>query len=281
MRIGGAVTKPYHNPEEWIAQVRELAYSTVSNPVDAHASSEEKKAYMDCIRRHDLTIGEVGVWKNTLSPDDTERRAAVAFAKEQLALAEELGAACCVNISGARGEAWDGCYAENYTQDAYTLLVDTVREIIDSVKPKITFYTLEPMPWMHPDSPDDYLRLIHDIDRTQFGVHLDYANLINSIQKYIYSSAFVEECFEKLGPYIKSIHAKDVALDGLPCRLRECNPGMGTIDFANVLRLTQKLGEDTPLFVEHMSLHEEFLEAVDHLRKIADREGIPIKYMKD
>ena len=29
MRIGGAVTEPYHTPEEWLAQVRELAYSNL------------------------------------------------------------------------------------------------------------------------------------------------------------------------------------------------------------------------------------------------------------
>ncbi len=280
MRIGGAVTEPYHTPEEWLAQVRELAYSTVSNPIGADASQAEKRAYLECIRQHDLTIGEVGVWKNTLSLDEAERRVAVAYAKEQLALAEELGACCCVNISGARGDSWDGCYKENYAPDVYALLVDMVRDILDSVKPERTFYTLEPMPWMHPDSPDGYLQLIRDVDRERFAVHLDYANLINGIQKYIHSTAFVEECFRKLGPYIKSVHAKDVALDGLPCRLRECNAGTGSIDFANVLRLTQELGEDTPLFVEHMSEHEEFRDAVAHLRGIARREGIPIKDMR-
>lgn len=277
MRIGGATPRPYESPEEWLAQVSSLGYSAVAAPVGYDAPKEVKRAYLDCVRENDLVIGEVGIWRNAISPDEKERQAAMEFSRQQLALAEELGANCCVNIAGARGPVWDGCYAENYADDVYALIVDTVRSIIDSVQPKRTYFTLEPMPWMHPDSPDDYLNMIRDIDRERFAVHLDFANLINSMHKYLYSTAFITECYQKLAPYIKSVHAKDVALDGLPCRLRETNPGRGTVDFANVLRLTSDLGEDAVLFVEHMETYEEFRDAVAHLRGIAAREGIAVK----
>ena len=35
-----------------------------------------------------------------------------------------------------------------------------VGQIIDAVKPSRTFYTLEPMPWMYPDSAESYAGLI-------------------------------------------------------------------------------------------------------------------------
>ena len=95
-------------------------------------------------------------------------------------------------------------------EDTYALSVDTVRQIIDAVNPKHTFYTIEPMPWMYPDSPDNYLKLIRDIDRPAFAVHMDYTNMINGLDKYFNSDDFIRECFQKLGPYIKSIHAKDI-----------------------------------------------------------------------
>jgi hypothetical protein len=56
----------------------------------------------------------------------------------------------------------------------------TVREIVDAVEPQRTFYSLEPMPWSPPDSPDSYLELIGAVERRQFGVHLDPVNLVNS-----------------------------------------------------------------------------------------------------
>ena len=91
---------------------------------------------------------------------------------EDLEIANRVGAKCCVNIAGSRGDKWDGPHQDNMTEDTFTLIVDTVRTIIDSVKPKRTFYTLEPMPWIHPYDPDSYLRLIKAIDRPEFGVHL-------------------------------------------------------------------------------------------------------------
>jgi sugar phosphate isomerase/epimerase len=141
--------------------------------------------------------------------------------------------------------------------------VDSVREIIDGVKPKRTFYTLEPMPWMYPDSPEIYLKMLKDIDRPAFGVHLDYANMINGLDRFRNASDFIRQCFEMLGPHIKSVHAKDVALmpGALPCYLQEKPPGEGSIDFGLVLRLTQGLGDDTTLFVEHISSHEGYMAA--------------------
>ena len=64
------------------------------------------------------------------------------------------------------------------------MIVETIRSIIDAVKPTRTFFTLETMPWAYPDSPDTYLRLFKAIDRKQFAVHLDPVNLVCSPQRY-------------------------------------------------------------------------------------------------
>jgi sugar phosphate isomerase/epimerase len=154
MRIGGAVESPYQNPEDRLKLVIELGYRAVLAPMDHQASKEEKEAYLKCARENDLLIGEVGVWRNVLSIDDAERKSALEYAKNQLALADELGANCCVNVTGSRGEIWESYYPENYTKDTYALIVDSIREVIDAVNPTRTFYTVEPMPWMVPDSPE-------------------------------------------------------------------------------------------------------------------------------
>ena len=159
MRIGGGIEKPYNNPEEWVALAKSLRYSAVISPIDSRSDTETRKAYLNASKEADLLIGEVGVWKNCLAKDDNERKKAMDYAKAQLDLAEELGANCCVNIIGSRSiSAWDGFSAENYSEDFYSLAVDSVREIIDAVNPKNTFYSIEPMPWVLPDSPEQYLR---------------------------------------------------------------------------------------------------------------------------
>ena len=68
------------------------------------------------------------------------------------------------------------------------------------------------MPWMIPSSPDEYLRLIEDVDRAEFGTHLDVVNMITSPRRYFYNDEFLEECFRKLHGTIISCHLKDIML---------------------------------------------------------------------
>ena len=133
------------------------------------------------------------------------------------------------------------------------MIVQTVREIIDAVKPIRTFYTLETMPWMYPDSADSYLELIRAIDRERFAVHLDVVNLICSPQRYFANAALIRECVAKLGPQIKSCHAKDIALaDRLTVHLDEVRPGLGGLDYRALLRELNGLDPDLPLMLEHL-----------------------------
>ena len=116
-------------------------------------------------KKADIVIAEVGAWSNPISIDDTEREAALEKCRIQLALADRIGANCCVNISGSRGPKWDGPHPDNLTDDTFDLIVESVRLIIDDVKPTRTFYALETMPWAYPEGPDSYLGLLKAIDR--------------------------------------------------------------------------------------------------------------------
>ena len=202
--------------------------------------------------------------------DEESRREAVEYNKRQLALADEIGARCCVNVSGSAGTVWSGYDPENYSREHYEKLIRSIREIIDAVKPVNTYYTLEPMQWMHPDSPRDYLKMIEDVDRKAFAVHMDFANMINGFDRYRDRKEFISECFSLLGPYIRSIHAKDVRLvqDAL-CHIEECRPGLGDIDFKHVMGLVAALDEDMPVLAEHLETEEEYLEALKVLRGAA------------
>ena len=181
---------------------------------------------------------------------------------------------CCVNISGARGEIWDGPYPGNYARETFDLIIETVRSIIDQVKPVSAFYTLEPMPYMLPDSPDSYLEIIKAVDRKQFGAHLDPVNMISSPQKYYNNAAFLRECFQKLGPYLKSIHAKDILiLPKLTVHLEERRPGLGELDYAVFLQEASKI-KDIPFMMEHLEKQEDYLLAARYIRGVGEKQGI-------
>lgn len=279
MRIGGGIEREYHNPEEWVRLVKDLGYSAVLCPVDSSSDRATRRDYLRAAQREDLLIGEVGVWRNCLSKNDRERKAALEYAKAQLALADEMGASCCVNILGSRSKtAWDGFCAENYDADVYAMAVDGIREIIDEVTPRHTYYTIEPMPWMMPDSPEAYLKLIRDVARDGFAVHLDFVNMINCPERYCKSTEFIKHCFDLLGPFICSIHGKDVLMEqAYTTLIHETMPGKGTLDYKKILAMVEKLGPDMPLFVEHLPDYETYREATAYVRGQAEEAGIEIK----
>ena len=126
------------------------------------------------------------------------------------------------------------------------------------------------MPWAYPDSPASYLKLIGAIDRKQFAVHLDPVNLVCSPQRFYGNGSLIVECFEKLGPYIRSCHAKDIALsDKLTVHLDETRPGLGGLDYRIYLQELSKVDPDTPLMLEHLKTEEEYTLAASHIRSIA------------
>jgi sugar phosphate isomerase/epimerase len=235
-------------------------------------------AYAEAAHAAGIVIAEIGAWHaNPISPDDATRARGIAYCQERLELAERVGARCCVNVAGSRGREWDAPHPENLTADTFALIVDSVREIVDAVRPRRTVYALEPMPFILPDSPDSYLALLEAIDRPGFGVHLDPVNLINTPAKYYDNGAFLRECFAKLGRHIRSVHAKDLVLEhALTVRLTEVRPGLGGLDYRVFLSEMARLDPDTPILVEHLESEAAYAAAVAHIRSVADTLGLAL-----
>jgi len=274
LRLGGPTFEKYEDPDGWVKALKKLGYTAAYCPVGSEVADEIVKAYAGAAKKADITIAEVGAWSNPISPDEKTRRAALAKCRKQLALADRIGARCCVNISGSRAERWDGPSPENLTDETFDMIVETTRAIIDDVKPARTYFTLETMPWAYPDSPDSYMRLLKAIDRKCFAVHLDPVNLVCSPQRYFRNGALISQCFKKLGPHIRSCHAKDILLQTrLTTHLDEVRPGKGRLDYATFLKELSKI-PDTPLMLEHLPNAEEYQLAAQYIRSVADRTGL-------
>ncbi|MBN2378038.1 MAG: TIM barrel protein [Sedimentisphaerales bacterium] len=273
LRLGGPVEAK--DPENWINNLKKLGYRAAYCPIAPEAKDDVVNDYARAAQAADIVIAEVGAWSNPISPNEKERNAAITKCRQHLALAERIGANCCVNISGSRNEKlWAGPHPDNLTAQTFDLIVETTRSIIDQVKPTRTCFTLETMPWAYPDSPDSYLRLVKAIDRKQFAVHLDPVNLVCSPQRYFKNVALIRECFAKLGPYLKSCHAKDILLDTkLTTHLDEVRPGLGGLDYAAFLKELSKIPH-VPLMLEHLPNQQEYLLAAQYIRSIAKKIGI-------
>lgn len=278
VRLGGPLFDAFKDPDEWISLLKEAGYRAAYCPVGTDADDQEVSAYEAAARKHNVVISEVGAWSNTLSPDPDEVSESIKKCTEGLHLADRIGAQCCVNISGSRNqEHWAGPHKDNLTDEVFEMVVENTRKIIDEVKPTRSFFALEAMPWSFPDSAETYLQLLKAIDRPQFGVHLDPVNMIRSPREYFNNGALIRDMFEKLGPHIKSCHAKDIILreDNYIPQLDELRAGLGTLDYASYLKQVAKL-KDIPLMMEHLNTAEEYRLAADHIRGVAHSNGISI-----
>lgn len=275
MRLGGPVGGKSEDPAAWVRAVQERGYRAANCPLGAGTDLATIRAYESAAAEADIVVAEVGAWSNPLSPDEATRKAALLKCEQQLALADEIGARCCVNITGSRGERWDGPHQDNLTPETFDAIVETTRAIIDAVKPVRTTYTLETMPWMYPDSPQSYLDLLRAIDRPRCAAHLDPVNLVCSPQRFFANAVLLRECFRLLGPYIVSCHAKDIVLrDTLTTHLDEVCPGRGGLDYAVYLEELARLDPDVPLMLEHMQSEEDYQAGAGYIRSVAARVGV-------
>ena len=257
------------------AAVRALGYGAAYCPAQGDADDETVAAYAAAAEAAGLVIAEVGAWSNPISADSRTRAEAVAKCKAALALADRIGARCCVNIAGSRGHAWDGHAAENFTDETFDAIVACVRDIIDSVAPTRTYYTLETMQWVPPDSIDGYERLLKAVDRERFAVHFDPVNLIHRPPRYHDTAGVIREFVGRLGPRIRSCPAKDVSLaDRAIVHLDEVRPGLGNLDYRTFLTELDALDADTPLMLEHLPTGEEYARAAEHVRSVAKEVGV-------
>ncbi len=270
MRIGISTSLKHDTPKEWAEKMTALGCRSVVFPVDYKAPDGLIADYVDEAKKHDLRIAEVGIWKNVFAIDKTEREEARQRALAQLRLADEIGADCAVNVAGTwGGPIWDGGYAENYGKEAWDAIVAYIRDLIDTVKPKYTTYSIEAMPWMYPTGPDEYVKMIEQVDREEFSCHLDVVNMINCPERYFFSGDFLSEVFDKMGGFVKSCHLKDIRLrDELTFQLQEVACGEGTLDIGKYMSLAHKCDPDMPMIIEHLNTDEEYESSLRYVKEI-------------
>ena len=269
MRLGLNYAPPHRTPEEWGDILAEHGFRSACFPVSYREPDAVIDAYVQAAKDRDILIAEVGVWDSPWQEDKERAAAAREKCFGQLRLAEYVGARCCVNVSGAPHGFWCGCCRENFSEDLYRRNAAFVQELCDTVKPVRTRFTLEPMQWMVPDSPEQYARFLADVDREGFAVHMDYLNWIKDPYTYTHQDELIARAFDTLGPQIRSCHLKDCLLEpGLTVAIHEVPAGQGEADLFTYLSAIDRLDADMPVLLEHLPDLETYLTAAAHVRAL-------------
>jgi sugar phosphate isomerase/epimerase len=279
IRLGGKLQTESSDPGEIARAHKEFGYRAAYCPKVSIDQPDRIRQIREAFAKEDVMIAEVGAWRNMIAADPAVRKANQQFVIERLAVAEEVGARCCIDFIGS--VAPDSVHDPdpfNLSPEGFELTVETVRHVIDAVKPTRTKFCLEFMQWVLPDSPESCLELIHAVDRPAFAAHLDPVNIILTPRQYFHNGDLIKRCFELLGPYIISCHAKDILLGNtLALHFNEANPGRGRLDYATYLRELEKLPGDVPILLEHLKSQEEYAEARDYLFKVGEANHIAFR----
>lgn len=268
MILGISSSLQHNSPEEWAEKHAALGLKCVNFPVTFEAGRDVYMAYKNAADKAGLVIAEVGVWKNTMAADSDEKKKWIEYAVNQLRMADEIGAVCCVNVAGTpHGPRWDGGYRENFSRDTWKQTVEMIQQIIDTAKPSRTKYSIESMPWMIPTGPEEYADLMNDVNRSEFAAHLDVVNMITTPQRYFFNDRFLLDCFSILKGQIVSCHLKDILLkQEYTFQLQECACGEGELNLELYRDLATEANATMPMIIEHLNSDDEYIQSVQYVK---------------
>ena len=270
----------YNDPEWLVSEHKMKGYTAAYAPRLNINQTDEIKITRETFDKAGIMISETGYWENLMDLDLDCRAKNRKAMVDTLALAEELGAQCAVDIFGSycQGKG-DAVFNEkNFSEEAFEEAVYMARYFIDEVKPKTAYFTYEVFPFNIVDSPESIERLIKAVDRDMFGVHLDLTNLVNCPRVYWNTAGLINDCIKRFGNRIVSCHVKDIKMrePSVTVSFEEVIAGKGIVDFAAYINAIHKLPREVPFMLEHLSCEREYDEAAAQIRAVSKCTGVII-----
>ena len=275
MRLGGPIFKKIHSIEEAVAEHKRLGFgASYVNYVEDNAEREEyKKAFAQA----DIVLAELGAYCiNILDTDPKLRQTNIDEISCRLEKADVMGAHCCVMHGGSvETGGWGKANPENLSEKNFIETVKIVQGIIDRVKPSTAKLVMETESYLFPDGPEEYLRLINAVDRTEFAVHFDPVNIISSPRRYYFNGQFIKKCLALLGEHVVSCHAKDLNMAPIypTVRIDETYIGDGVLDYDTYLREICKLSPAPTMMIEHLN-ESQLIRGLKFIYRKAQENGI-------
>lgn len=260
MRLGGPTFSETTDPQELVSIHQKLGFGAgFASYID---DPERRKEHVAAFKEADIVLAEYGSYNiNVLDTDPAIREKNIQTIMTNLRRADEMEVRCCVIHGGSvQTGVWNaanGVNPKNMSAESFDTIVAAVQRILDEVNPTTTKLVMETESYVLPDGPDEYLAMMKAIDRPSFAVHFDPVNITLSPRRYYFSGDFLRECFQKLGRWIVSCHAKDTNMLGhATVQLTETFVGDGQLDYDTYLTEIDKLTPAPTLMIEHLNAEQ-------------------------
>jgi L-ribulose-5-phosphate 3-epimerase len=245
----GLLISPADNPASVFAQVKELEFANCFLSLDSYIgkfTSARAQELRNCLDKYELiatTAEVVGpgplVWDfihgpSTIGIVPRETRAARVDALKHTSDFARL-----VGISNVQTHC--GFIPENPGDPLYAETVQTIQCLAAHCAGNGQNFLMD----TGQETPVTMLRVLKDVNMPNLGVGLDTANLV------LYGKANPVDAVDIIGPYVKSIHAKDGRWPTDPSKLgQETLIGQGVVDFKRVFKKLKDAGYSGPITIE-------------------------------
>lgn len=245
----GLMIQPGSGPEAAIARVKELGLSNCFLSLDDYIgkfNASLAQQFRDLLDKYGVTATSVEVvgpgklvWDFLDGPSTiglvprATRAGRIDALKQTSDFAKMLGI--------PRVQTHCGFIPENPRDPLYAEAVVAIREVAVHCAANGQDFLME----TGQETPITLKRAIESVDQPNLGVGLDTANLI------LYGKANPVDAVGIIGPYVKSVHAKDGRWPTDPMNLgQEVLIGTGCVDFLQVFTHLQKLGYTGAITIE-------------------------------
>ena len=220
------------------------------------------------LEKNDVHVAVLGCYINPTNPIESNRQAEVARFIEHLKYARMIGADM-VGTETGRMDPNMRVNPESYTEDAYQLLLKSMREIVAAAEKLGVIVGVEGVFDHTLYSPARMKRFLEDIDSPNVEVILDAVNLIHPDQVDPEEQRqVIEKAFAYYGDRISALHVKDFVFEGQHQAFRHVGEGM--FCYEPLMKLVKENKPHIAMLLENSS-KERFHSDVAFLQEIYDR----------
>lgn len=266
-------------PPEVLREAAALGFSTLNVRVrdPQAATADDITRTREVFAAHGLVVGQTnGEYGGGLvSPDESERTAAIEFVARMCDLTARLGSPNTYLRPGSLNPAgaWTP-HPENRSPAVFDRLVDSTRRICAAAAANGVLVAVEAgvvSPLHSPQRIRDYFDAVAS---PALGFNQDPVNLVGTLEDAWDTTSLVNTCFDLLGDVTIGAHAKDVRIvDGLFPGFAEAEIGEGLLDHTTMLRRMQQCAPTAHVLIEHLPT-DRFPAAVTALSGFARAAGV-------
>ena len=210
-----------------------------------------------------------------VSPDHSEREAAIEFARRMCGLTAQLGSPNTYLRPGSLNPNGPWLpHPDNRSDEVFDRLVDSARKFCRAAEGEGVMVAVEGGAVSPLYSARRVRDFIEAVGSPALGFNQDPVNFVGSLEDAYDTTGLLAEFFDLTGEFTLGAHAKDfTVVDQLMVRFEEEEIGSGMLDHVAFLQGMQRVCPDGHVLIEHLP-PERYADAAVEYRKYASIAGI-------